>query len=194
MVKPFQMQFDGAAADERVLRVPVDRLEVEIPAHLLAHGLGQLQVEAGELPIIAHVAVGRVALVEAHRQRERPVRRAGVAALLLRVAAAGAPGQHHRGQRQRGHGGRERYEFLLHRLSHRPEPGRRAPFPHDAFASTAFLLYCTKARGQYSTAVEKRNPLRSGTGDGRRKRSEREPAAAPKRKRDDGHHIEAAPR
>ena len=108
--------------------------------------------------------------------------------------AAGAPGQQHRGQRQRGHGGRERYEFLLHRLSHRPEPGRRAPFPHDAFASTAFLLYCTKARGQYSTAVEKRNPLRSGTGDGRRKRSEREPAAAPKRKRDDGHHIEAAPR
>ena len=72
--------------------------------------------------------------------------------------------------------------------------GRCAPFPGGAFASAAFLLYCTKARGQYSTAAEKRNPLQSGTGDGRRKRSEREPAAAPKRKRDDGHHIEAAPR
>ena len=132
---------DGAAADERVLRVPVDGLQLELPAHLLAHGFGKLQVEAGELAIVAHVAVRRIPLVETHRQRERAVRGRAVGA--LRISAAGATGQHHRRQRQRGDSRRERYEFLLHRISHHPQvrPMRSLPWWRLRFGRFSTLLY-----------------------------------------------------
>ena len=145
---------DGAAADERVLRIPIDGLQLQLPAHLLAHGLGKLQVEARELAVIAHVAVGRVALVEAHRERERGVARLALVA-LLRVAAARAAGQHDGRQCERRRSNDDALEFLLHRsvppMSLRPDarlPWLRAPRP-------LFYFTALKRCWQYNTAPGK---------------------------------------
>ncbi len=56
---------DLAAVEQAVLRVPRDRLGRVAPPLELADGTGEVEVEARELAVVAHVAVGREVLIEA---------------------------------------------------------------------------------------------------------------------------------
>ncbi len=59
---------DGPLVHEGVLGVPVDGLALQLPAEPVADGLGQVEVEAAGLAVVADEAVGRVGVVVAHHE------------------------------------------------------------------------------------------------------------------------------
>ena len=101
---------DVALGQQRILGIPIDGGQLQLPAVLVAHGLSQIKVEAGVLAVVADEAVRRIALVEADRQGFLAV--SGVAAGL--VARARATRQQGAGQGQRGNACHQAEELLLH--------------------------------------------------------------------------------
>ena len=59
---------DGTGVKQAVLGIPVDRLELKLPAATLGNLGGKLDIETGEPAVIAHKAIGRIGLVKANRQ------------------------------------------------------------------------------------------------------------------------------
>ena len=82
---------DGAGVEQRVLGVPVDCLILNVPAELVGDGGGKVEVEAGELAVIAYEAIGRIRLVEADDEGAGG-RRAGVLGGAAGVGRAGRAG------------------------------------------------------------------------------------------------------
>ena len=60
---------DGTLVQQRVLSIPVDGLKLEVPAIARGHLGGQINVEAGQVAIVADEAIGRVSVVQAHDER-----------------------------------------------------------------------------------------------------------------------------
>ena len=59
---------DGAGVEQRILGVPVDGLVFDLPALLIGNSLGQIEIKAGVLAIVAHKAVRRIGLIKAHHE------------------------------------------------------------------------------------------------------------------------------
>ena len=156
---------DGAGLDERVLGIPVDGLELQVPAVLFADGLGKIEVEAGALAVIAHEAVRRVGLVEADDEVGdvggvvRGLRGGSGGRGLLGGGAflgrrlggrAAAAGQQHGRQAQHARHANDREKLLLHVPScgRRTRPLRPAGFHAARFARSALsaLYYFTELK------------------------------------------------
>ena len=59
---------DGARVKQRILGIPVDGLVFDLPALLIGNSLGQIEIKAGVLAIVAHKAVRRIGLIKAHHE------------------------------------------------------------------------------------------------------------------------------
>ena len=59
---------DGARVKQRILGIPVDGLVFDLPALLIGNSLGQIEIKAGVLAIVAHKAVRRIGLIKAHNE------------------------------------------------------------------------------------------------------------------------------
>ena len=59
---------DGARVKQRILGVPVDGLVFDLPVLLIGNSLGQIEIKAGVLTIVAHKAVRRIGLIKAHHE------------------------------------------------------------------------------------------------------------------------------
>ena len=59
---------DGAGVEQRVLGIPIDGLVIDIPALLIGNSLGQIEIKAGVLAIVANKTVRRIGLVKAHHE------------------------------------------------------------------------------------------------------------------------------
>ena len=137
---------DGAGVEERVLCVPIDGLELDVPA-VAAGNLGsEVEVEAGEVAVVADETVRWIRLVEA--DDERRLIRAGRSRVLLvvRSVVGGATSQQ---ARRQGEGAYRCCHYLqfLHEIpsfAHRALSSRTVPFPVCATA-----LYCAKVLPVY---------------------------------------------
>ena len=59
---------DGPGIHQGVLGLPVDRLQLDLPVELVGDRTGEVEVEAGVLAVVTHIAVGRIRLVETDDQ------------------------------------------------------------------------------------------------------------------------------
>ena len=98
---------DGARVEQRVLGIPVDGLVFDLPALLIGNSLGQIEIKAGVLAVVAHKAVRRIGLIKAHHELLRlrgTLRifgrgRAGSRALTGTAATTDKTKAEHRGER-----------------------------------------------------------------------------------------------
>ena len=59
---------DGARVEQRILGIPVDGLVFDLPALLIGNSLGQIEIKAGVLAIVAHKTIRRIGLIKAHHE------------------------------------------------------------------------------------------------------------------------------
>ena len=133
---------DGALAQERVLGIPVDGLQLKVPAVASGHLGGQVDIEAGQVAVVADEAVGRVGVIEAHNKRGGLGIGRGtvVGAIVGRavVGRTGTTGQKRRAQAQgSGHG--RQFRHLLHRFLPYRIGGGHAPGSLGTASSLHFM-------------------------------------------------------
>ena len=122
---------DGAGIEERVLRVPIDGLELDVPT-VAAGNLGsEVKVETGEVAVVADETVRRIRLVEADDERRLVRASRSRVFLVVRSVVGGATGQH---ARRQGEGAYRCCHYLqfLHEIpsfAHRARSSRTVPFP-----------------------------------------------------------------
>ena len=98
---------NGTRVEQRVLGVPVDSLVFDLPALLIGNSLGQIEIKAGVLAIVAYKAIRRIGLVKAHDEllglrgalHVLGCSRTGGGALIGTTAAAYQAEAKHRGKR-----------------------------------------------------------------------------------------------
>ena len=124
---------DGAAVEHGVLGVPVDGLELDLPVVASSDLLGELEVKAGVLAVVANVAVGRVGRVKANDEGAGVNGSGSGLGVVGAGGCAAAAGEHRNGQGCRGERGEDERPSVQHGIS------------FQRFFSGESVLYPTKA-------------------------------------------------
>ena len=100
---------DSARIEQRVFRVPIDSLELNVPAIAIGDLGSEVEVKAGVVAVVTDKAIRRIGLVKAHDE----LGGIGIRRIFGGVVRTAA-GEHAASKRERCGGCRDKGPFLLH--------------------------------------------------------------------------------